>query len=282
MSRIPPPNPFLRPSTPTFNIHRGRQRNLHFDDDDDDDVDSEIGTGNNSEFDDDASFGSGSELVMTPLPRRRRAAGALRRTGSIPQLGARYARRNSEPGSDDVMAVDLKGMQTPRRDSGRRQSLAPKSVLRTCAALQDESNPLEKEIAHERVLNLNSSALSLFQIEEQIPLSPADGTPPPSFGSRQRTMSLGMPEEPGSRPGTPENDATAIPVRAVAIPNSALKDPATYVSHTSKLNPENSNVFQKHQQQDSMMVSSSPMLSPIHPSLMMSPVLDRKNKRKRM
>ncbi|KAJ3147534.1 hypothetical protein HDU89_005357 [Geranomyces variabilis] len=280
---IPPPNPFLRPSTPTFNTHRGRQRNPHFDDDDDDEVDSENGMGNNSEFDDEASVSSGSELMMTPLPSRRRAAGSLRRTGSIHTLAARYARRHShsEPSIEDAMAVDsLKGMQTPRRDSAnRRLSLAPKSVLRTCAALQDETNPLEREISHERVLNLNSNALSLFQIDDQIATSPADGTPPPSFGSRQRTMSVSMPEEPGSRPGTPEDTATAIPVRAVAIPNSALKDPATYVSHTSKLNPENSNVFKNHQQQDSMIVSS-PMLSPIHPSLMMSPVLDRKNKRK--
>ncbi|KAI8908723.1 hypothetical protein DFJ77DRAFT_127641 [Powellomyces hirtus] len=325
MLRSSTSNPFLRPSTPTFTTYRGRRHSPRLDDDDDDD--------DSRDEDEDLESVASSDLVVTPLPRRRipqfqrhhsKPTSGLALNVVTPNKGRRMSDGMVVVGNDtgdELMACDGPGgsPRTPRRDSGRRGSLlCGKSLVRIAALLRDESNPLDKEIAHERALNTSQSLLfpsgatpdttmldttavgtaSGGGVDTMPPPSPADSacaTPPPSFGSR--AMSLSVPDDNG-RPGTPDEmnalaaaaTPPAVPVRAVAIPNSALKDPATYVSHSSKLNPENnSNIFTRphhHKKHDEMMLLSSPCLSPIHPSVMpfgnMSPVnLERKCKRKR-
>ncbi|KAI9088484.1 hypothetical protein DFS34DRAFT_447689 [Phlyctochytrium arcticum] len=98
----------------------------------------------------------------------------------------------------------------------------------------------------------------------------------PTTPRTDRSMVLPMPDTDRlqSRESTPETFAAAgqpvtpggsgaavvpVAVRAVAIPNSALKDPATYVSHSSRLNPENSFLSKQYE-----MMLSSPSLSPVH------------------
>ena len=76
--------------------------------------------------------------------------------------------------------------------------------------LSEEKSPFVKEIEHERIVN------STTQLSEG--LEPEEVVKPPEV----------------------QESAKTLPARAIAIPRSSLYDPNTYVSHSSKLNPENS------------------------------------------
>ncbi|KAI8611253.1 hypothetical protein BC830DRAFT_1172045 [Chytriomyces sp. MP71] len=70
---------------------------------------------------------------------------------------------------------------------------------------------------------------------------------------------------------------TTVPLpRTIPIPNAHLKDPASYASHTSKLNPENSQIVYRQSYE-----TASPILSPsANNAMMLSPVVRSSNKRK--
>ncbi|KAI9007213.1 hypothetical protein BC832DRAFT_435402 [Gaertneriomyces semiglobifer] len=167
------------------------------------------------------------------------------------------------------MAIDSPDIMvgTPDRPSDRRLSVSNsgKGMSRIQALLKEETQHIAKEIAHERALNLASASYTLDVMDEEIP---SDLLANSSFTTQRSKI---------------EEEVSAIvpvPVRTVAIPNSALKDPATYISHSSKLNPENS--FLSRQQE---VISCSPSLSPVHTTfaaaISMSPGnAERKGKRK--
>ncbi|KAJ3014599.1 hypothetical protein HKX48_005073 [Thoreauomyces humboldtii] len=234
-------NPFLRPSTPTFTTHRGNDDYLE----DEDDADSGF-----------------QPTAITPLPRRKpqKSKSSLsievglstpRQSRSGPfkaGVSKLSLRRNSDASGlaeDSDGADDMFLNGTPRLN--RRGSVYGKSLVRIAALLRDETNPLDKEIAHEKAINTNQTALFVPQtpgggsmpdgMQEDMPPESPSFFMEPSNPSLPRSMSMGTPNDVDR--GLSPDDLVPVPVRAVAIPNSALKDPATYVSHSSKLNPEN-------------------------------------------
>ncbi|KAI8998153.1 hypothetical protein BC832DRAFT_245248 [Gaertneriomyces semiglobifer] len=244
------------------------------------------------EEEDDDSGDDHAFMAVTPIPRCPR----IRRTNSLylniaqpgqlsgqalqasttTRLGAAVSqdtmqmdfakRRNSDAMSISGEGSDSMMLSTPERPVEKRisASVSGKPLSRIQTLLKEETQPFAKEIAHERALNLAASQVLGDMDENTPPVSP--------MNTSTAIHSCEMEDE----ALTP----LPVPVRTVAIPNSALKDPATYVSHSSKLNPENS--FLSRQQE---MMSCSPLLSPVHTSFTMSMSMspcnaERKGKRK--
>ena len=95
--------------------------------------------------------------------------------------------------------------------------------------------PFEKEIEHER--QLNSVILPLEELNTAVSSSNADSPSP------QPLEHISIPDDKMDFVcKSPLDDLKPfqLPSRAMTIANSDLYDPLTYVSHSSKLNPENS------------------------------------------
>ncbi|KAI8821816.1 uncharacterized protein EV422DRAFT_433610 [Fimicolochytrium jonesii] len=296
-----PGSPFVRESTPMFTIYRDsathRFRRYSGDEDDDDEEDYQPSTPKAKPVH--KRHAAKPIPIQRPSSAHSRLSMSMESTGAFGQnrigsplfqsyrpsisTGLLGSRRNSDGmlmddqgGDADAMALD----RTPRRDS-KRHSLCGRSLSRIAALLKDEADPLDKEIAHERAINTSSLSLPPVSSEDTDDMiddiSPdlPGGTFEPATPRHTRPLSINTSDF-SRQPSTPE-DVHPVTVRTVAIPNSALKDPATYVSHSSKLNPEN-NFASKHHD----IMVASPCLSPIHPSMIsMSPsAVDRKGKRK--
>ncbi|TPX66350.1 hypothetical protein SpCBS45565_g04521 [Spizellomyces sp. 'palustris'] len=285
-------NPFLRTTTPKSTPHRsiscrgsrsGIRDLADADSDDSDDMHTR-------------------HLTRTPISRRSQHKSSLSihvgpfgggntvlNSASSSRLSL-LARRNSDAMvmnmlTDDAFNLDPMAVDgTPRKTGSRRSSLSAlsaKPLNRIANLLKDEAKPFDKEIAHEKAVNQSfptlHSPFNLESLELMLEESPPDSPSmmDPSTPRSDRAMSVSLTTD--SRETTPENLGVPVPVRAVAIPNSALKDPATYVSHSSKLNPENSFISK---QQEAIM--SSPSLSPVHMMLGGSSpsASERKGKRK--
>nr|KAJ3418165.1 hypothetical protein HK105_000254 [Polyrhizophydium stewartii] len=95
---------------------------------------------------------------------------------------------------------------------------APKSIHRILQELKQESRPFESEIEHERATN---SVVGKAMAQPGSPMA-ASITPP----------------EMAASPTAPEFDLF-IHTPRTPIPVSHIKDPLVYVSHSSRLNPEN-------------------------------------------
>lgn len=264
-------NPFLR--TPTFTIYRDKSSGRPSGDNKDDDEEEE-----------EEDEGGSSPVAFTPLPRRNQPwksksslsieVGPFTPRRSMPDLERRRrpsdAMLSDDPGNNDDESMD---------NSSRRSSLSLRPLNRIATLLkvgqcyfiweevfqisyvptlrqQEESNPLEKEIAHERAINTSQSAINNpFSVDSSSSMD--DETPPESPGMRnQRAMSVAYEDDSSqvrielsrsvqstglTRSFVPQDTTSEslVPVPVKPIPNSALKDPATYVSHSSKLNPEN-------------------------------------------
>ncbi|KAJ3204699.1 hypothetical protein HDU67_009353 [Dinochytrium kinnereticum] len=161
----------------------------------------------------------------------------------------------SDGGGDEIMG-EVGGFRTPVMVSRRN------SVL-------DEVKPFEKEVAHEH-------ATTLLLKRAVGPLSgSAEGTlecpdSPDSPLSLHSMVTSGSKNE-----NLFENVQEAI-ARPPPIPLNQIKDPANYISNSSRLNPENGIFTRTHDY-----ITHSPSLSPVLRPGSMSPSLDRKGKRKR-
>ncbi|KAJ3043054.1 hypothetical protein HDV00_005962 [Rhizophlyctis rosea] len=168
-----------------------------------------------------------------------------------------------------VGSLDERGSSFPNLAIKKLQkSKSLGSLGRIATLLEDETRPFMNEIAHERALN-----------KGVLPL--VDGT---GGGGVGPSPLVDVPDSPVSAASTGEVrdelslDSTPLPLRTVTIPNSHIKDPAVYMSNSSKLNPEN-NYAARYQD-----MITSPSLSPINtPSGILgslSPLILGKGKRK--
>ncbi|KAJ3293902.1 hypothetical protein HK104_004131 [Borealophlyctis nickersoniae] len=131
-----------------------------------------------------------------------------------------------------VGSMNGRGMMidSPTRKPHLLKTKSLPALGRIATLLSEEIRPFEKEIAHER--SLNSGILT---VSNEDLAAAASGSPlvPDSPQSVHSNASFLMDD------GSSEYIAVPVPVRAVAIPKTQIKDPAVYVSHSSKLNPEN-------------------------------------------
>ncbi|KAJ3311662.1 hypothetical protein HDU76_003068, partial [Blyttiomyces sp. JEL0837] len=125
-----------------------------------------------------------------------------------------------------------------------------------------EVAPFESEVAHE---NVTTSFLKRIIP----PSTKRDESPLDYFSLRSADTERSDPDPLAD--ALRDDESVPFP-RSIPIPNNQIKDPATYHSNTSKLNPENGFIAS---------VMSSPSISPVIHPMVMSPILsERKGKRK--
>ncbi|KAJ3100056.1 hypothetical protein HDU97_002540, partial [Phlyctochytrium planicorne] len=181
-------------------------------------------------------------------------------------------------GGSDGMMLDGKG------SGSRRNSLLPqtKSINRIVRSLQDEVKPFEKEVAHEHVTTsllkraINPLAESALSGDSpDTPATPLGIHRASVSGPSSATSAVGFHPLQHQIVGDDKEFELDLIARPPPIPFNQIKDPANYISNTSKLNPENGIFARNHEH-----ITHSPSLSPVLRPGSMSPSLDRKGKRK--
>ncbi|KAI9339986.1 hypothetical protein BDR26DRAFT_372729 [Obelidium mucronatum] len=177
----------------------------------------------------------------------------------------------------DAAATAAAAAATPR---ARRATASGNSMSRVATLMRRESRPFDDELAHESAtmafLNRITPVLLDNPAQDSPPAAPPVAVAEPDLAPPPPTLALAAPVDPASL-GLSAEEIEAIPQlpRTIPIPISHLKDPASYASHTSKLNPEN-NLSIYRPQYD----TASPIMSPnTHTSMILSPIVG-KNKRK--
>ncbi|KAJ3236361.1 hypothetical protein HDU81_010852 [Chytriomyces hyalinus] len=143
----------------------------------------------------------------------------------------------------------------------------PSSFSRVATLIKREARPFDEELAHESAtmafLNRINPTLELAaELNSGIATDSTNISPSDS-------VCLGRLDEVILE--------TTVPLpRTIPIPIAHLRDPASYASHTSKLNPENNSLMYRQPYE-----TASPILSPnTHSAMMLSPVVGRSAKRK--
>ncbi|KAJ3071057.1 hypothetical protein HDU98_005879 [Podochytrium sp. JEL0797] len=136
-------------------------------------------------------------------------------------------------------------------------------MSRIATLLRKETTHVDEELAHEHATMNFLSRIHPSLLDLKEPVSPTAQPKTPHLALTVDEALL----DPDSVPALP---------RTLPIPISHVKDPASYASHTSKLNPENNYLMYRQPYEN-----ASPIMSPsTQTAMLLSPGVGNKNKRK--
>ncbi|KAJ3110353.1 hypothetical protein HK100_003072 [Physocladia obscura] len=203
---------------------------------------------------------------------------------------------SSDCGSEVMMDCETEPESEPTNDRAPAAALsspmivatplqlptAKRSISRVATLIKREARPFDEELAHENAtmsflnrihplfLDANSAAAAASSATSASPMVSASS----SNSSAHIGLALAQLDE-----VLIMDEIPSLP-RTIPIPNRDVRDPASYASHTSKLNPENLMYRTNYE-------TASPILSPSHMQITtglfpthISPILTQKTKRK--